>query len=136
MTNQQPVLNRLQPNLFELQGYDVQITYSTTSITGVPQFNYSRGDQNRSFSGSEIQAAETGFGQSVTVVLQNNQADEGVETLTLLLPTVQLSSSREIPIQTLAILSRTFIFVNPSAPAQLQTYSTLSLSGTAQLVDF
>lgn len=134
--NQQPALQQLEPNLFELQGYGTQITYSTSSIAGVPQFSYSDQNQNRTFSGSEIQSEETGIGRSVTVLLKNNAADEGVESLTLLLPIVQLSQEKEIRIQTLAIISRSAVFVSPSTPAQLQTYNALNLNGTAQLVNF
>ena len=127
----------LQPNLFELQGYDTQITYSTTSITGVPQLGYSQGDISRTFSGEEIQLAEAGFGQSVTVLLQNGAADEPIESLTVLLPIVQLSpETRQLSIQTIAILSMRAAFVNPATPGHLQTYHTLNLSGTAQLVAF
>lgn len=128
---------RLEPNLFELQGYDTQIVYSTSSIKGIPQLSYFRQEQERTFSGEEIQSEETGLGQSVTVLLENGAADKPIESLTLLLPIVQLSSQvRELPIQTLAILSRRAVFVNPNAPLQLQTYDTLSLSGTAKVVQF
>ena len=73
----------------------------------------------------------------MTVLLENGAADKPIESLTLLLPIVQLSSQvRELPIQTLAILSRRAVFVNPNAPLQLQTYDTLSLSGTAKVVQF
>lgn len=129
--------NILQPNLFELQGYDTQITYSSTSITGVPQFSYLRGEISRTFSGEEIQLAENQFGQSVTVLLQNGAADEPIESLTVLLPVVQLSpESRQLSIQTIGILSRRAVFVNPTTPGQLQSYDTLNLFGTAQLVNF
>ena len=71
----------------------------------------------------------------MTVKLQNNEGDEGFESLTLLLPVVQLAQSLDVPIQTLAILSRTLVRVVPGAN-QLQTYNLLNLSGTAQRVDF
>jgi hypothetical protein len=37
MTTTQAIV---QPNLFELQGYNTEINYSTTSILGVPQLTY------------------------------------------------------------------------------------------------
>lgn len=127
----------LSPNLFELQGYDTQINYSASSITGVPQLSCSQGEVSRTFTGEEIQLVEAGLGQSVTVLLQNGAADEPIESLTVLLPVVQLSlQTRQLSIQTIAILSRRAVFVNPTTPAQLQTYHTLNLSGTAQLVEF
>ena len=130
-------VQRIEPNKFELQGYDIQITYSTTSFAGVPQFTFSGRGRELTFSGSDIKSEETGFGRSVTVLLENGAADAPVESLTVLLPFVQLSSSvNELPIQTVAIFSRTALFVIPTNPAQLQTYDTVNLSGTAKLVQF
>lgn len=128
-------VSRLEPNLFELQGYSTQITYSTTNRAGVPQLNYIGRNQERTFSGEDIQLQESGFGRSVTVLLENGAADAPIESLTLLLPFVQLSSNvKQLPIQTLAIFSTRAAFVDPNNPAQLQNYDTISLSGTAKLV--
>lgn len=98
---------------------------------------YMWGEISRTFSGDEIQLVEAGFGQSVTVLLQNGAANEPIESLTVLLPIVQLSADlRSLSIQTVGILSRGSVFVNPATPGQLQTYCTISLYGTAQLVSF
>lgn len=130
-------VQRLEPNLFELQGYDIQITYSTSSIKGVPQFTFLGRGRELTFSGSDIKAEETGLGRSVTVILENGASDAPIESLTLLLPFVQVSSSvKELQIQTLAIFSRTALFVIPTSPAQFQTYDTVNLSGSAKLVQF
>lgn len=136
-TRQQPALEPLEPNQFALQGYDgLQILYSTTSVGGQPQFNFTGRGEPRNFSGSEILVEDAGLGRMVTVMLRTNQADEGFESLTLLLPSVQMvSPSDVVSLQTFAILSRRFVFVAPGS-RQLQTYSTLTLSGTAQLVQF
>lgn len=124
-----------QANLFELQGYDIQITFSTTSITGQPQFSYQDPAENRSFSGDEIVSEETALGQMVTVQLKNNAADEGLESVTLLIPVIQLGEAQSVPIQTLAILSRQAVFVAPGS-GQLQQYDPVYLVGTAQSVAF
>ncbi|OWY64907.1 hypothetical protein B7486_44805 [cyanobacterium TDX16] len=129
--------NRLEPNQFELQGYNTRIVYSTSSIAGVPQLSYSSREQERTFSGKEIQVEETAFGRSATVFLTTGAADEPIESVTLLLPAIQLSSQvKELPIQTLAVLSSRAAFVNPNAPLQLQTYDTVSLFGVAKQVQF
>lgn len=126
----------LQVNLFELQGYDIQITYSTTSITGQPQFTYSDRIESRTFSGNEIVVENTGLGQIVTVQLKSNQADEGLESVTLLIPVAQIAAdTQSVAIQTLAILSKQAVFVAPGT-RQLQSYNPVYLSGTAQLVAF
>lgn len=132
--NQQPALERLEPNFFDLQGYDTQISY-TIDLSGQPLFSYSDRSRSRNFSGEEIQEEETKFGRAVTVFLENNEADQGFESVTLLLPAVQLTTeTRELPIQTLAILSRRFVFLNPANPTQQQSYNTIYLHGTAQFV--
>lgn len=86
----------LEANLFELQGDNTQISYSATSFTGEPRFTFINQGESRIFSGSEIQVEDTGVGQIVTVKLQNNEGDEGFESLTLLLPVVQLAQSLDV----------------------------------------
>lgn len=103
----------------------------------MPQLSYSSREQERTVSGKEIQIEETAFGKSATVFLTRGAADEPIESVTLLLPAIQLSSQvKELPIQTLAILSSRAAFVNPNAPLQLQTYDTISLFGVARIVQF
>lgn len=128
--------NILQPNLFELTGYNTQISYSATSIAGVPLLTYSQNGQTLSFRGEEIRSEQTSLGQSVTVMLKNNLADEGFESLTLLLPTINLSEeSLKSSITTWAILSQRPGFIAPNTIGQLQQYQPLFLSGTAQKVE-
>jgi len=127
---------QLEPNQFTLEGYDTQITYSASSLQGVPQFSLSDRGETRSYSGDEIQHEDTGAGQMVTVQLQNNAADQGFEHVTLFLPKVQLTvETQSVPIHTLAIRNRVVGFVAPGA-RQLQTYASISLSGTAARVQF
>ncbi len=129
--------NRLEPNLFELQGHNTRIVYSTSSIAGVPLLSYSSRELKRNFSGKEIQVEKTAFGKSATVFLTTGAADEPIESVTLLLPAIQLSSQmKRLPIQTVVILSSRAAFVNPNAPLQLQTYDAISLFGVARQVVF
>ena len=60
----------IQPNLFELQGYNTQITYSTTSILDIPELTYINRGQTLKFSGDDIQIEQTQPGQMVTVNLR------------------------------------------------------------------
>lgn len=127
---------RLAPNQFTLEGYDTQITFSASSIKGVPQFSFSDRGETRNFSGDEIRQEDTGVGRMVTVQLQNNAADQGFEHLTLFLPTVHLAAETpSVPIHTLAIRNRELVFVAPGA-GQVQTYEPIFLAGTAALVQF
>jgi hypothetical protein len=134
MTSVQPVLVR--PNQFRLGGYDTEIAYDTTSIIGVPQLTYKTRSQTLNFRGDQIQTEQTQLGQMVTVHLSNNpQAIGVVETLTLLIPTINLSlETKEGSIQTIAILN----LRSPQVKilGQSQNYMTLCLSGIASQVDF
>ncbi|KST68030.1 hypothetical protein [Mastigocoleus testarum] len=128
--------NILQPNLFELTGYNTKISYSATSIAGVPLLTYSQNDKTLSFKGEEIRSEETNLGQSVTVTLKSNLADEGFESLTLLLPTINLpEKSLTSSITTLAILSQRPGFIPTNTTGQLQQYQSIFLYGTAQKVE-
>jgi hypothetical protein len=134
MTSVSPVL--VQPNRFQLEGYDTVIDYSTTSVAGVPQLTYKTRSQTLSFRGEQIRAERTTLGQMVTVTLRGDpQAVGAVESLSLLIPTINLSAeSKESPIQTIAMLSLRSPQVK--VPGQSQSYMMLCLSGTASQVDF
>jgi hypothetical protein len=123
----------VQPNLFELQGYNTEINFSTTSILGVPQLTYTNRGQTSNFRGDDLQIEQTQLGQMVTVDLTENPASEILETLTLLVPIVNLPSTLpERAIQTTAIFSQ----IAKSTKAQVQTYMPLCLSGVARQVAF
>ncbi|GAA6622125.1 hypothetical protein [Scytonema sp. NUACC26] len=128
-----------EPNDFELKGKDTTINYSTSSFIGEPQFNYQTQNTNRQFTGKEINTLNTEIGKLVTVLVEPD-ADTGKEVrLTLLLPTINLPSSLENPIQTQAILTTKRTPVRGGSPfleGQLETYKTLSLTGTARSVNF
>jgi hypothetical protein len=110
------------PNLFELQGYNFQLTYATSSFTGEPRLSYITPTENREFSGDEISMESTGLGEIVTVKLKANLADEGTETLTLLVPVVLLTADvQSVAVQTLVIFSSLPGFVIPQA-GQSQRY--------------
>jgi hypothetical protein len=105
MTSTQPIL--VQPNVFQLQGYNTQISYSTTSFTGVPELTYVSRGETLNFRGENIRTEQTQLGQMVTVNLSSNLAAVGgFESLTLLIPAVSLPlNSRESFIQTIAVFS-------------------------------
>jgi hypothetical protein len=130
MATVQPIV---QPNLFELQGYNTSVTYSTTSIVGAPQLTYTNRGQTSNFRGDDIQLEQTRLGQMVTVNLSENPASEILETLTLLVPIVNLpSTSPQREIQTTAIFNQ----IVKGTKAQVQTYMTLCLAGAAKQVAF
>jgi hypothetical protein len=125
------------PNLFELHSKDTQITYTTSSIVGVPQFNYQTPSLNLNFSGADIRTQDTELGTEITVTLEQIP-DLQTVILTLLIPAVNLRSGAiETSIETVAIITidRTSIGGPSLVDGQIQTYQTLPLRGTARLVN-
>ena len=57
-----------QPNLFTLQGGTVTVSYSTTSIAGVPQLSYQDPSFDVSRSGDGIVRETTAIGTLVTIL--------------------------------------------------------------------
>ena len=123
------------PNLFEFSCDGTQISYSTSSITGPPQFYYSGPKGEHSFSGDEIQTLSSALGTEVTVTLEA-VPDLHTITLTVLLPAITLSPGDEESFDSAGIFttSNTTIAGPPGGVAQ--TYEIISLDGVAKLVNF
>jgi hypothetical protein len=143
MASQQskPVL--AEPNQFRLKGYDIEISYDTTSFTATPRFSLIRQGQTLNFSDGEIQSELTQLGQMATVNLTEKRSLVSqslttvgvVETLTLLIPIIKVPSTSEtVPIQTIAIFNQQ----SPHAKTvgQSQIYMTIHLFGTANQIQF
>ena len=136
MQSVKPQSTLVQPNQFLLKGYDIEISYETTSFTGTPRLSLTRQDQTLNFTGEEIKAEGSQLGQMVTVNLGDNLRAVGVvETLILLIPSVMvLSTTKTASIQTVAIFNRQSTQIKIAG--QSQTYMTVYLSGTANQIDF
>ena len=126
-----------QPNFFQLAGGYTQITYSTTGITGQPQFHYQDQQRDINVTGGDIRSLETEIGTLVTVTLEVIP-DLHTLTVSLLVPEINLNEGNESPLSTLAILTthRTSIGGPGLVEGQLQTYEVVALEGTASLVAF
>ena len=126
-----------QPNLFQLAGGYTQITYSTTSITGQPQFHYQDQQRDVNVTGDDIRLLETEIGTLVTITLEVIP-DLHTLTVSLLVPEINLNEGNESPLSTQAILTthHTTIGGPGLVEGQLQSYEVVALEGTASLVDF
>lgn len=125
------------PNLFELSASydDTQITYSTSSFAGPPQFSYSGPKGDHSFSGDEITSLESALGTEVTVTLET-VPDLQTVTLTLLLPDIRIAFGEELGFQTIGIFTTTATTIAGPPPGAAQTYEVIALEGVAKLVAF
>ncbi len=125
-----------QPNLYELSGEGLHITYSTTSFGGVPMFTYQDGSQSKQFTGSQIRTVQTEIGTLVTVTTFLT-VDSGSTTFTLLIPTVNLRSSDSVAISTDGIQTvHRFLVIGPPLQGQTELYTVYPLTGTASFVFF
>ena len=123
------------PNLFQLAGEGLTVTYSTTSIDGKPRFTIKRGRKTLNFSGDQIKSVETGIGTLVSVVIAN-VPDKNLTTFSILLPAIQLPNSRKQAFRTIGITTVTKTTIAGPPPGVQQTYKTVALRGSAQQVAF
>ena len=126
-----------QPNLFELTGEytQIRITYSTTSITGQPQFHYQDQQRDLTFTGGDIRSLDSEIGMLITVTLEVIP-DLHTLTLTLLIPQINLDEGNESSFSTQAILTTHLTSIGgPNlVKGPLQTYEVVALEGTARFV--
>jgi hypothetical protein len=115
------------PNSFRLHGYDISVSYDTTSVTGDPRFIYTRRSELLSFRGDQIRVTHTPQGEMVTVDLEK-------ELFTLVIPAMKLSpTTKQGELETIAMLSS---HLAHKIHGQLQTYMALCLTGTAESLSF
>ena len=130
-----------EPNMFILQGVgpkykDVHISYSTSSITGKPLFNYKDSKGTHSFTGDEIRTQKTEIGTMATVTLESIP-DFHVMTLTLLVPAINLDgSSREFKTIAIRTTEKNTIGGPRLIKGAVQSYELIDLKGTASSVVF
>ncbi|MGH3773227.1 MAG: hypothetical protein ACRDRW_17835 [Pseudonocardiaceae bacterium] len=124
------------PDLFQLQGGQLHVTYSTTSFGGKPQFFYQDALRTLTFQGDQIRTVNTEIGTLVTVTILTT-VDTGSTTFTLLVPTVNLGLATSIAISTEGITT-----IHRSSPipvfnlGQTELYTVTPLIGTASFVAF
>lgn len=125
------------PNLFELEGEKLKVTYSTSSIAGGPTFTFQQGRKILNFKKNEIQTTKTPIGTLVTVVIET-VPDLKTVTFSLLLPDVNLQESTKVSIKAGGILttSKTSAGGPKLVKGAIQSYKFVNLSGTAKAVQF
>jgi hypothetical protein len=126
----------ITPNLFQLQGGGIHISYASTGIAGKPTFSYQDVHVSKSFNGDEIDVAETPIGRLVTVILRLT-VDLGSTSFSVLIPTVNLASATDHAyIHTEGITTVHRFSIAPSTlRGQTELYHFTPMSGTAQHVE-
>ena len=123
------------PNLYELTGTRLKVTYSSSNIAGKPLMTIRQGRKDQQFTGNEIKTDKTQIGQLITVTLET-QPDRKTVLFSVLLPDVNLPDSQKANIKTEAVVTTIKTTIAGPPKGQVQTYKTVLLSGTARSVDF
>jgi len=124
-----------QPNLYELSGDGIQVTYSTSSIQGQPIFNYHDATHAKTFTGDQIKTEPSSIGTLVTVVI-NLTIDAGSTTFTLLIPQINLTPPSVANITTEGITTLHKLTIVGPSNGQSEFYTSHTLQGTASVVFF
>ncbi len=124
------------PNLYEMAANNIQISYSTYSLSGEPRLNYSNGRKHLTFTGDEIRVARSEIGQLVTVTI-NNIPDLKTVTATVLIPKINLDREA-VPFKTVLLFTthKTTIAGQDMIKGQVQVYHSIPLEGKASHVNF
>ena len=130
---QQPI----QANRFMLKGEGLELTYDETTITGQAQLIYQvlQGVHSRTFTGNELSVKPGDIGTLVTVTLEVIPDDKRI-LFTLLIPTINVTGTNEVPFETLAIYTtvRDSIIGPNGVTGAVESYQCVQLEGTAQFV--
>ncbi len=124
------------PNLFNLSGRHVHVTYSTSGIDGQPHFSYHDATRSLQFSGTQIESVETAVGMVVSVRIMTT-VDFGSTTFSVVIPAMNVTPGATAAVHTTGI---TAIHRSSLVPAfdkgQLDLYTVVALNGTAEIVEF
>ena len=124
------------PNLYDLHGHHLHITYSTSGIDGKPRFQYHDQSQTLQVSGDQIRTLDSEIGALVTITLRLTP-DLGSTSFTLMVPRVNLGQSREAQITTFWVTTLHRVSIAPQLDrGQIEHYTVTDLFGTATLVEF
>jgi hypothetical protein len=125
------------PNLYQLQGSGIHVTYSTSSFGGKPSFTYQDANGSLSFSSDQINVTQTPIGSVVTVTIHQT-VDAGSTSFSVLIPTVNLTSPGQdahVFAEGITTVHR-FSVVPAFNQGQIELYRFTPLSGTANQVAF
>ena len=118
------------PNLYQLRGEKLHITYSPAGFDGRKYFTYHDPHQMLNLSGDAVRTIHAEFGTLVSVTLASNPANQSTE-FTLMVPVVKLFASTQAAVKTFGITT-----IQEPGMDQTQMYTVTELSGTASIVKF
>ena len=127
-----------EANQFSLQSDTITVSYSSTSIAGVPQFTYRDLVREVSRSGDDIRREDTEIGTLVTIDVEA-APDAPTVSFSLVLPRINLGAgNQQVILQTLGVRTTDFTTAFLPGPilGQGQAYEVFDMRGLAQFVTF
>src|SRR5262249_53181600 len=134
MRSQAPTV---RPNLYQLSGHDLHVTFSRSSLNGQPQFVYQDRTHSQTFRGAEIEIDRVqALGEIVSVTIALTP-DLGSTTFSVLIPFINLIAGMTAFVHTdgITTMHRTSL-APPLDLGQRETYVVTALRGTATQVQF
>jgi hypothetical protein len=130
------LLEPVAPNVYELQGGQLQIRYTTSALDGKPHFVYQDANGTLFFVGDQIHTVQTDIGTLVTVTIQRAAAAD-LRSFTLVVPRVDLTGTDRVPIATAGITTfHCRSAISSADDAQRERYAVTDLRGLASRVRF
>jgi hypothetical protein len=125
-----------EANLFHLDGHNVHVEYATTGIAGQPSLTYHDPNKSLSFSGDQIESVSTEAGTVVSVITRRT-VDTGSTSFSVIIPRTNIEpAGSTLSIRTVGITAiHRFSIVPTFSRGQLDSYTTISLHGSAQTVE-
>jgi len=123
-----------QPNSYVLTGPGTHVSYLATGIGGQPSLTYQDRQLSKTFTGSAVRAVTDEASELVSVSIRMS-IDTGYTSFTLFVPRVNLVNGQAAHITTLGIIGVHRLTIDAPATGQLDTYHTVTLTGTASLVE-
>jgi hypothetical protein len=125
------------PNLYQLQGAGIYVTYSTGGFGSRLNLTYQDANGSQSFSDDQITVTQTPIGGVVTVTIRRT-IDTGSTSFSVLMPTVNLlGPGHAAPVRTEGITTiHRFSIIPVFGQGQTELYQVTPLSGTANQILF
>ena len=125
------------PNLYQLQGAGIHVTYSTGGSGSRLNLTYQDANDSQSFSDDQITVTQTPIGGVVTVTIRRT-VDTGSTSFSVLIPAVNLvGPGQAAPVRTEGITTiHRFSVVPGFDRGQTELYQVTPLSGTANQIPF
>jgi hypothetical protein len=123
----------IEPNLYELSGDGITVTYESQPVVGPPRFNYEDKKHGHLSTGKDIHTVDTEIGTLVSAIIYDFRPGSGSISFSVLLPKIRLGKSTSEPITTIGITTAPKVR-EPAPHGQNELYTVHPMRGKASFV--